>query len=217
MSLYIKRYLFWALVLLIAFAPISWAQTREGEVGEIKEDSSAMEGIDAEGGMEDVREEKIELDVEEVTNKDLGIETPGVLPSNPLYFLKEFSRNVRRKFVFDPVERVELELDIVNEKVAEIDFLEEVSGDPEVLGEAVDNYSVGVDRLRVELEKIREDSGEFDEEEVAYELALRSKLHQQFLSGLENRQPILKGKIETVRGNLGQLVGNVFGVLGDRS
>jgi len=58
--------------------------------------------------------------VEEVTTEDLGISDPGLLPTNPFYFLKEWGRGVRQLFAFNPIKKAELELRFTNEKAAEL-------------------------------------------------------------------------------------------------
>ena len=56
---------------------------------------------------------------EQITNADLGIADPGLLPTSPFYFLKEWRRGVQRIFTFNAVNKAELELKFANEKAAE--------------------------------------------------------------------------------------------------
>ncbi|MHB9019714.1 MAG: DUF5667 domain-containing protein, partial [Minisyncoccota bacterium] len=62
----------------------------------------------------------------EVISADQGGGDPGMLPTNPFYFFKEFGRNIQRVFTFDPVSRVELEVKITNEKAAEAKKIQEI-------------------------------------------------------------------------------------------
>ncbi len=64
-----------------------------------------------------------------VTRGDLGIEETGILPSNPFYFFKTWSRSIRQTFSFSDLSRAELQLNIVNEQAAEIKKLEEINPD----------------------------------------------------------------------------------------
>ena len=54
------------------------------------------------------------------SSADIGITNPGVLPSNPFYFLKKWKRDIKRAFTFNPVDQSLLELSILNERAAEI-------------------------------------------------------------------------------------------------
>lgn len=58
--------------------------------------------------------------VKAVSSADLGVVNPGVLPSNPFYFLKKWKRDIKRAFTFGPVDQSRLELNILNERAAEI-------------------------------------------------------------------------------------------------
>ncbi len=55
---------------------------------------------------------------------DLGAGNPLILPTNPLYFFKELSRDVKRLFTFNKEAKALLELEILNKKAAEIKSLE---------------------------------------------------------------------------------------------
>src|SRR3989338_1352335 len=58
---------------------------------------------------------------------DLGVPDPGVLPTSPFYFVKEWRRGITRLFTFNPIKKAELELTILNEKAAEAQEVEETS------------------------------------------------------------------------------------------
>lgn len=64
-----------------------------------------------------------------VTQGDLGVPETGILPSNPFYFFKTWSRSIRQTFSFSDLSRAELQLNIVNEQAAEIRKLEEINPD----------------------------------------------------------------------------------------
>jgi hypothetical protein len=44
-----------------------------------------------------------------------GVESPGLLPTSPFYFLKDMSRDVRYAFTFDPIDKANLRLRFANE------------------------------------------------------------------------------------------------------
>lgn len=56
----------------------------------------------------------------EVTIRDLGIEHTGLLPSNPFYFTKEWKRGIRSLFSFSPIKKIDADLSVANEKIAEL-------------------------------------------------------------------------------------------------
>ena len=51
---------------------------------------------------------------------DLGVDNPGLLPSNPFYFVKEWSRGVRMSLTFDLEDKTQLEVRTLNYRAAEI-------------------------------------------------------------------------------------------------
>ena len=89
--------------------------------------------------------------------KDLGVKSTGLLPSNPFYFMKEWTRNVKRALTFDPLNKLNLDLTVVNEKAAELKKLTELShAKPEAIIAAVDNYQYNLDHLISEIESLKE-------------------------------------------------------------
>jgi len=93
---------------------------------------------------------------ESVTTSDLGVSNPGLLPTNPFYFFKEFSRNVQRVFTFNPVAKAQLEVRIANEKVAEAKKIQEiVPNDNNAIAKGVVNYQAAQERVRSSLESLQ--------------------------------------------------------------
>jgi len=143
-----------------------------------------------------------------VTISDLGIENPGLLPTNPFYFLKEWGRGVRRVFTFNPVTKAELELRIANEKAAEAKQVEEIA--PENAGavaEAVQNYEEAQIRLRVRLESLKETSKNPNVDRLLNELTDRTVKHQKLFDELakkfENAGEV-KTAVEAAKDKLGE-------------
>jgi hypothetical protein len=93
---------------------------------------------------------------ESVTTSDLGVSNPGLLPTNPFYFFKEFTRNVQRVFTFNPVAKAQLEVKIANEKVAEAKKIQEtVPNDNNAIIKGVKNYQAAQERVNVSLEALK--------------------------------------------------------------
>ena len=81
---------------------------------------------------------------------DLGVNSPLILPGNPLYIFKEFGRGVRRLFTFNKESKAFLELEILNKKAAEIKSLEEKEKTGEVAG-AVRKYERSAEVLAMRI------------------------------------------------------------------
>src|SRR3989338_8257978 len=114
---------------------------------------------------------------------DSIIENPGLLPTNPFYFLKRFRRLTQRAITVTSVKKAELELDILNQKAAEIKRLMEiVKSDREVLKDIADLYEESLGRLQSYLENIDAKSAD----------ALLNKLLQKQAKTLLEIQTILE-------------------------
>lgn len=95
----------------------------------------------------------------EVSISDLGIVNTGALPTSPFYFFKEWGRNFRRAITFNPVKRAELELGIVNAKVAELKKIQEIEPEnAEAIKNALENYNESQDILKNRFETLKETS-----------------------------------------------------------
>lgn len=96
---------------------------------------------------------------EEVTTKDLGFENPGLLPTNPFYFLKEWRRLLVKAFTPDPIKKAELELVNLNERAAEIKKLSIINVDnTKAMSRALSKYEKNIDELRSRLNNLKETS-----------------------------------------------------------
>lgn len=141
--------------------------------------------------------------VSEVTVEDLGIENPGLLPTSPFYFFKNWGRGIQRLFTFNTVSKAELELKIANEKAAEIKQILELNpNNIEALQRALDNYKENIDRLRVRLETVRETSENPNVDRLLRDLADRTIKHQELFEELKEKQSAIKEKVESVQGDL---------------
>lgn len=86
--------------------------------------------------------------VQAVSLSDLGLESAGLLPSNPFYFFKEWRRGLSRVFAVDPGRKADLALEDWNERAAELKKLAEITPqNREAVGRALDNYRAGLGRL----------------------------------------------------------------------
>ena len=99
------------------------------------------------------------VEAETITAADLGVEDPGLLPTNPFYFLKEWRRSIRSLFAFNLVSKAELELLAVNQKAAELKQVQQnLPDDERGVNRALENYQESQERLKSRLETLKETS-----------------------------------------------------------
>lgn len=92
----------------------------------------------------------------EINMNDAGVEAPGILPSNPFYFFKEWSRSIRKTFAFTDAKKAETELDFLNEQIAELKKLDELhSPKKEVFEKTLASYTDGVKAFKIRLGTLR--------------------------------------------------------------
>jgi antitoxin component HigA of HigAB toxin-antitoxin module len=145
-----------------------------------------------------------------ITLKDLGVTNPGILPTNPFYFLKEVGRGINRIFTFDPISQAELELKIANEKAAELMRLEELTPDNvEAIGKAVDSYKESVEKLKSIINSFTETSGNPRVNDLLNNLTEKTLKHEQLFKELEGKYETLKNKTEGVRNELDSVMSSI--------
>ena len=128
-------------------------------------------------------QENVQIDSEEVSEEGVGL-----LPDNPFYFLKEWRRGVSRALIFDPVRKAEFELDITNEKARELERLAEREDSNEgSLERASKNYEKAVERLRLRLEGLEENSENPNIERLLNQVNERVTSHERVMEGLSDK------------------------------
>jgi len=171
MVLSLKKTLIFSLVAIVALSVVQFSYAQDSTDGE------AVDGV---------------------TTEDFGVDNPGVLPTNPFYFFKEFTRGLRGLFIFDPVKRAEYELRIVNQKAAEIRSVESAApGD--------------IEHLFSRLESLAEDSDNPNIGRLLDQLTEGVSKHHQLLDGLYERHVEIRGNIENTQDNLDEAVSLIFG------
>lgn len=119
---------------------------------------------------------------------DLGIQSSGLLPSNPFYFLKEWGRGFRKLITPSAVRKAELDLDVLNEKAAELKKLDEIAvNNVSGLSLAVDSYLDSLAQLQQSLEAISDEPGSANLNDLAENLIFRSLRHFRLLEDLLNK------------------------------
>lgn len=116
---------------------------------------------------------------------ELAVQNVGLLPTNPFYFIKEWSRSVRRTLIFDSVKKVNWELGVLQSKLAELKKLSLISGEEQIFAVAAENYLESLRRLRELLDNLRGRSPAFA---VLLEKLVEQVIkHQQILDELAQR------------------------------
>ena len=151
-----------------------------------------------------------EVEVDEITSEDLGVDNPGILPTNPFYFFKEFSRGFRKFFIFDEVGRAEFELKVLNEKAAELVVVEGLDpNNSNAIAGAVDNYNENVERLRLQIEALSETENP-NMERLLNMLNDRVTQHRELFEELEEKHEELRDRLKDTREGLNEIVHPIF-------
>ena len=151
--------------------------------------------------------------VSEITSSDLGVENPGILPTSPFYFLKNWGRTIRRTITINPVKKANLELEIVNQQAAEINQMKEVSPERiDFITEAAENYQSNIERLKTRLDELKETNKNPNVDALLEKLADRSVKHQQLFDELKKKfenQNELKNKLESVQERINEAIAKI--------
>lgn len=94
---------------------------------------------------------------QEVTIQDLGVSDPGMLPGNPFYFLKEWGREVKTSLPYSSVKKAVVQLQIVNERAAEIKKLADLlPATNKAFVKSMDSYQKSIDVLNERIDSLKE-------------------------------------------------------------
>lgn len=133
--------------------------------------------------------EAINLD-EDIQAQDLGISEPKVLPDSPFYFLKNWARGVQNVLTFNPIKKAELRLKIANEKLMEAKKIIQKTENVELIKKATENYQQETEKIKNQVEKIKEKAKENPEvEKFLDKFVDQQTLHQKLLQKLETQVP----------------------------
>ena len=149
----------------------------------------------------------------EITAQDLEVENPGMLPTSPFYFLKNWGRAFKRVTTLNSAKKAELELEIINQQAAEIKKVEEIAPDRvNSISKAISNYQNNASRLKNRLEAIGETSQNPNIDKMMEKLVDRSIKHQELFDGLKQK---FEGRENLIQGleNAGQAIGEVMAIV----
>lgn len=118
---------------------------------------------------------------------------PVILPTNPFYFAKEFTRGVRRFFTFGAVNKAAYELEVAHEKALEVREVEKITpNNTKAINRALENYTTDVVRLKERIESI--DSTASDERvgELLQTLEGTAVEHTELLQELKTNEALIE-------------------------
>ena len=189
LSISIRR----ALVLVLALGLVFSYNTTvlaEGDATTTDEVSSTTEDVEEELEVEDAH---------------------GILPTNPFYFFKEFSRGLRRFFIFNPIRRAEFEFEVLEEKAEELEVVEMLNPNSlEALNKALENYNENIERLKERLEELAEGSDNPQIDELLQRLEDRSDRHNELFDDLIERHEEIIEAVNGIRDRLEEVLGNAM-------
>ena len=163
-------------------------------------------------------EEAVEAD-ENIQAEDLGISEPRILPDSPFYFLKNWGREIRSFFAFNPITRVELREKFANEKLVELKKMVEEKKSAEMIKKAAEGYQKEVEKTKEAADKIKQKAEENERVgEFLDKFTKQQILHQRILQKLENQVPSEAfEKIKEARERHLESFGEVMNKLEDRT
>jgi len=164
---------------------LSWQGVGFAQEEEVVEVATKAEIIIEAEIIEEIEEEQT------VESEDLGIKEPKFLPSNPFYFLKDWWRDSRLAFTFNPVKKAELRQKITNKKLLEIRKMVENGEKPEILERAKIKYEDQQEKLQTAIEKLKEKKIKNPEQlEIFKDKFIKHQiLHDKILEKLETQVP----------------------------
>ncbi len=145
------------------------------------------------------------LSVAAVSLSDLGVPNPGLLPTNPFYFVKEWGRALRQLITSDPVKKAQLELNVATEKAAELKRVVDLNpSNTDALNRALDNYESGVQGITGDLERI--DINAENAGQLMSDVASQALKYQELLEELKASRSDAADKIEKIQAEIDKLM-----------
>lgn len=110
---------------------------------------------------------------------------PGILPSSPFYFLKEWRRSIQRTFSFGAEAKANTELKIADEKAVELKTVEEKEPqNTAALTKVLANYQATQERLKAHFEALKQDSNNPNIDKLIEKFANSAVKHEELFKNL---------------------------------
>ena len=118
---------------------------------------------------------------------DADLESPGILPTNPFYFIKEWGRGLRRALTFNAASKVAYELGVADQKLAELQKLANLSQNNEAIKTALSNYNDSLRILSASVKALEEYSGSADADKAYGNLSTTLNRHQITVNSMKGK------------------------------
>lgn len=143
----------------------------------------------------------------------------GLLPTNPFYFLKEWGRSFRKAITASPVKKAALQLQVLDEKIAELNKLVEIlPKNINGITRAINNYADQMSRLQENFEALKETSVNPNVDRLLDDLVQRSLKHEQLFNELNLKvaaSEVLQSRLEEARQALSKTIAAILQRLDD--
>ena len=147
---------------------------------------------------------------------NLQVENPGLLPTNPFYFLKSFSRKTQQALTINTIKKVDLELEILNQKAAEIQRLYGIMPDnTDALINALGLYQYNINNLKNLAVKFGSVSRDSNFDNLAVKLVSYSVNHLELFDEMKTAADIqFKEKLNNLQEDLSVIMASAIQVEG---
>lgn len=127
-------------------------------------------------------EEAVVLD-EGINLTELEVTEPNILPDSPVYFIKDWYRNIQSFLIFNPAKKAELEMKYASERLVEADRLI-AKGNIIMAQNILEKHNRNIERVQ-QIIAAQEDGS--IKEELLNILARKTIRHQNVLDGIEGK------------------------------
>jgi|GEM_PF-6105682 len=127
-----------------------------------------------------------------------------LFPGNPLYFIKEFSRNVQRALMVDAISKAELELGIADSLASEVIAVEEKN--PAGLDTALRNYSEDLDLLKGKISDVKSGESAQNIDRFLNSLYEKSLVHDRLIEEVSSKRPDAESETSEIRNKITETV-----------
>ncbi len=140
------------------------------------------------------------------TPVDYTLPYPGILPDNPLYFLKSLRDNIYSLMISDPLKKTEFDLLMANKRLQMGVFLLQESKSNAVL--ALSTISKGENYMTDALSKVQSAKSQGENtNDVIKSLNLATRKHEEVLHSLDHTIPLSQQQeLKTLEQNVSQLI-----------
>src|SRR3989338_9944905 len=163
----------------------------------------------------------------------VSVQNPGILPTSPFYFLKEWRRALIRSLTSNPISRASFELDVLDEKAVEMQKMKELNnGSEKTIAVSIGSYAKSLEDLKTTLNgPVSQTANSDKKQRLTEEVSKEVYEHSEYLSELsseyaENDRIVaavqnvsvlsleVVGNTETVSQNASGIIGMALAVTG---